>query len=269
MHPILFKIPLPFPIFGAEEFLLRSFGVLTMLGVLAGFVWLSLALRRIGVDGAEATGDLVTICVLTGFLGARWLYLAIHPEAWEGPLSLIAVWQGGIVSYGGFFGGALGGMWYARRHRIPIPRLGDAVLPALILGQAFGRIGCFLVGDDYGKPWDGPWAVSFPRVEGGLIPEHLIGVPLHPAQIYLSLMNLAIFGITAWLFARRRFDGQVLAATMALYAVGRFLVEYTRGDDVERGALGALSTAQWWSIGTLLLTGLLYTRFRRRAALLA
>jgi phosphatidylglycerol:prolipoprotein diacylglycerol transferase len=192
----------------------------------------------------------------------------VHPEVWHGPLSLIAVWEGGIVSYGGFFGGALGGMWYARRHRIPIARLGDAVLPALLLGQAFGRIGCFLVGDDYGRPWDGPWAVRFPDVEGGLIPAHLVGVPLHPAQLYLSLMNLAIFGATAWLFARRRFDGQVLAATMVLYAVGRFLVEYTRGDDVERGALGALSTAQWWSLATIVLAGLLFMRFRRRAVAL-
>jgi phosphatidylglycerol:prolipoprotein diacylglycerol transferase len=264
MHPIFFKIPLPFRIFEHEELVVRAFGVMTMLGVIAGFLWLARALRRIGVTERDAVGDLVTICVLTGFIGARWLYLVVHPEAWHGPLSLIAVWEGGIVSYGGFFGGALGGMWYARRHSIPIPRLGDAVLPALALGQAFGRIGCFLVGDDYGKPWDGPWAVRFPRVEGGLIPEHLVGVPLHPAQIYLSLMNLALFGITAYIFSRRRFDGQVLAATMALYSLGRFLVEYTRGDDIERGALGALSTAQWWSLGTAALAGLLYVRFRRR-----
>jgi phosphatidylglycerol:prolipoprotein diacylglycerol transferase len=262
MHPILFKIPLP----GFGDFPVRSFGVMTMLGVLAGAVWLSRALRRVGVTQPDAVGDLVTLCVLCGFLGARLIYVAVHPEVWHGPVSLIAVWEGGIVSYGGFFGGALGGMWYARRHRIPIPRLGDVVLPALALGQVFGRIGCFLVGDDYGRPWDGPWAVRFPRVEGGLIPEHLVGVPLHPAQLYLSLMNLAIFGAAAWLFARRRFDGQVLAATMALYAVGRFGVEYTRGDDVERGALGALSTAQWWSLGTIVMAGLLYARFRRRGA---
>ncbi|MHC5212243.1 MAG: prolipoprotein diacylglyceryl transferase [Planctomycetota bacterium] len=264
MHPILFKVPLPFSVFGHDEFVLQSFGVMTMLGVLAGALWLVRALRRIGLEERDAVGDLVTVCVLSGFLGARMLYVAVHPEVWHGPISLIAVWEGGIVSYGGFFGGALGGMWYARRHKIPVSRLGDAVLPALALGQVFGRIGCLLVGDDYGKPWDGAWAVRFPRVEGGLIPEHLVGVPLHPAQIYLSLMNLVIFLITAWLFTRRRFDGQVLAATMALYAIGRFLVEYTRGDDAERGGVGALSTAQWWSLGTIALAGVLYTRFRRR-----
>jgi len=141
------------------------------------------------------------------------------------------------------------------------------VLPALALGQAFGRVGCLLVGDDYGKPWDGPWAVTFPALEGGLIPPHLIGVPLHPSQIYLSLMNLAIFFITAWMFTRRKFDGQVMAATMVLYAIGRFLVEFTRGDDIERGFLGSLSTAQWWSLGTAALAAILFLRFRARGRL--
>src|SRR5678816_4433291 len=88
--------------------------------------------------------------------------------------------------------GALRGIWFARKRKLPIRRLGDAVLPALFLGQVFGRIGCFLVGDDYGKPWDGPWAIAFPKREGGLIPDELVGVPLHPTQLYLSLMDVVI-----------------------------------------------------------------------------
>jgi len=256
VHPILFKI---------FDHPITTFGVMVMFGVVAASLWLGGALRRLGVEQRDAVGDLVTATLISGFLGARILYLIIHPEAYHGLLSIVALWEGGIVSYGGFFGGALGGVWFARRHHLPFVRLGDAVLPALALGQAFGRVGCLLVGDDYGRPWDGPWAVTFSRLEGGLIPNHLVGVPLHPSQIYLSLMNLAIFGITAWLFARRRFDGQVLTATMLLYSVGRFLIEYTRGDDVERGSLGALSTAQWWSLGTAVLAVVLMLRFAARA----
>jgi phosphatidylglycerol:prolipoprotein diacylglycerol transferase len=258
MYPILFKV---------FDHPITTFGVMVMLGVVAASLWLGTALRRLGVEQRDAVGDLVTATLISGFLGARILYLIIHPEAYHGVLSIVALWEGGIVSYGGFFGGALGGVWFARRHKMSIARLGDAMLPALALGQAFGRVGCLLVGDDYGKPWDGPWAVTFPALEGGLIPPHLVGVPLHPSQIYLSLMNLAIFGITAWMFARRKFDGQVLAATMVLYAVGRFGIEYTRGDDVERGFLGSLSTAQWWSLGTAVLAALLFLRFRSRGRL--
>lgn len=249
MHPTLFTLHnLPW----IGDLPIRSFGVMVMLGVIAGSWWLSRALRAIGVERKEAASDLVTLSLLTGFLLARWTYLAIHPEAWHGPISLVAVWEGGIVSFGGFVGGAVGALWFARRRHIPFLRLGDAMLPALFLGQTFGRIGCFLVGDDYGRPWSGPWAVSFPKLPGGLIPDDLVGVPLHPAQLYLSVMSLMIFLITAAIFRRRKYDGQVLTATMVLFAVGRFLLEYTRGDDAARGIYGPLSAAQWAAMVILL-----------------
>jgi phosphatidylglycerol---prolipoprotein diacylglyceryl transferase len=255
VHPILFK-------FGEHS--VGTFGVMVMLGVIAGSLWLARALRRLGVTDKDAASDLVTIAVVTGLLGARWTYLAIHPSAFEGPLDLIALWKGGIVSYGGFFGGAAGAIWWARRRKLSIPRVGDAIMPALFLGQAFGRIGCFLVGDDYGRRWDGPWAVAFPAKEGSLIPPDLVGVPLHPSQLYLSAMNVVIFLVTSRLFARRRWDGQVLVVTMALYALGRFLIEFTRGDDAARGYFGDFSTAQWWSVATAAIALVLLVRWRPR-----
>jgi phosphatidylglycerol---prolipoprotein diacylglyceryl transferase len=255
MHPILFKI---------GSFELKSFGVMVMIGVLAGSWWLGRALARLKIAGREEVGDLVTVAIIAGFLGARLLYLAVHPEAFTDWYSPIALWQGGIVSVGGFLGGAAGAIWWARRRKASIPLLGDAMLPALFLGQTFGRIGCLLVGDDYGRPWNGPWAVTFPAIEGSLMPPHLIGVPLHPTQLYLSLMDLVIFAVTAWLLGRRRFDGQVMCITILLYAVGRFLVEYTRGDDEARGIYGAFSTAQWTSVLLVPLALALYMRWSRR-----
>jgi len=255
MHPILFKI---------GSFELKSFGVMVMIGVLMGSWWLGAALERLAIARKDEVGDLVTVSIIVGFLGARLLYLAVHPDAFHAWYSPIALWEGGIVSVGGFFGGALGAIWWGRRHRANIPRLGDAMLPALFLGQTFGRIGCFLVGDDYGRPWSGPWAVTFPQIHGSLMPPELIGVPLHPTQLYLSLMDLVIFLVTAWLLARRRFDGQVMCITILLYAIGRFVIEFTRGDDEARGIYGALSTAQWTSIGLVPLALALYVTWRRR-----
>jgi phosphatidylglycerol---prolipoprotein diacylglyceryl transferase len=254
MHPILFKI---------GEFELKSFGVMVMAGVLIASLWLGRALARLRIAEKEEVSDLVTVSILVGFLGARLLYLAVHPEAFHAWYSPIALWEGGIVSVGGFFGGAAGAIWWARRKRASIPRLGDAMLPALFLGQTFGRIGCLLVGDDYGRPWNGPWAVTFPPIEGSLMPPELIGVPLHPTQLYLSLMDLLIFAAMAWLLPRRRFDGQVMCLTILLYAAGRFAIEYTRGDDEARGIYGALSTAQWTSVLLVPLAAWLYLRWRR------
>jgi phosphatidylglycerol:prolipoprotein diacylglycerol transferase len=148
--------------------------------------------------------------------------------------------------------------------------VGDAVLPALILGQVLGRIGCFLVGDDHGHPWDGPWAVVFPAREGSLVqPEYITGaVPLHPSQLYLSLMNLVIFVLAARMFARRRFDGQVSAFVIVAYAVGRFCVEYTRGDDVARGWIDfgpvQLFTSQWISVVMVFIGAAVWMVMRNR-----
>lgn len=257
MHPYLFKI---------GEFPVRSFSVMVLLGVLVGAWWLGKALARQGVSGEGVLDHLVRNALIFGFLGARWLYLVVHPEAYKDPISLIALWEGGLVSYGGFVGGALGAWLFARKRGIPMARLGDALLPALAFGQIFGRLGCLLVGDDHGSAWDGPWAITFPDVEGSLMPPELIGVPVHPAQIYLSLMNAIIFAITATIYARRRFDGQVLGTGMILYAIGRSAIEMTRGDDAARGIYFGLSTAQWISVAVAAAGLLLLLRNRGRPA---
>jgi len=256
MHPILFHV---------GSFPVRSFSVMVLIGVLAAGWWLGRTLGRIGVTEERAVDQLLGYGLVFGLLGARLVYLAVHPEAYENVISLVALWKGGLVSYGGFFGGALGCWIWARKNGVPLVRLGDVCLPALSLGQVFGRVGCLLVGDDHGRPWDGPWAITFPAKEGGLIPPELVGVPLHPSQIYLSLMNLVIFSAMSWLLARRRFDGQVMCWTMLLYAVGRFGVEMTRGDDEARGIWGAFSTSQWISIATFAFAAWLLVRLRRRA----
>ncbi|MED5330952.1 MAG: prolipoprotein diacylglyceryl transferase [Planctomycetota bacterium] len=262
MYPILFRLE-NVPLF--DTLTLRSFGVLVLLGVIAGVFWMQRAFPRIGLKHPDAPSDVTMWMLLTGFFGARLVYLIIHPSAFHGPLSLIALWEGGIVSYGGFIGGAVGVAIYARKKRVPFLRIADAITPALCIGQAVGRWGCLLAGDDHGRPWDGPWAVTFPSIEETLIPPDLIGIPLHPAQIYLSLMNLILFLILARAFAKRRYAGQVLCLGMVLYPIGRFLVEYTRGDDISRGFWGAFSTAQWVSMIILCLALALWRRARQQA----
>ncbi len=260
MHPILYRFPDSIPLLGGNA--LRSFSVMVLIGVLMAAWWTGRALRAQGVNHPGAVDHLTRNALIFGFIGARMLYLVVHPEAYENLVSLIAVWKGGIVSYGGFFGGALGAWFFARRWKIPFARLGDGALPALFLGQVFGRIGCLLVGDDHGAPWDGAWAITFSGVPDSLIPADLVGIPLHPSQIYLSLMNVVLFLTCITIARRRKFDGQVFGIGLILYAIGRFLVEMTRGDDGARGIYGAFSTSQWVSIGTAVIGILMLIRLR-------
>jgi phosphatidylglycerol:prolipoprotein diacylglycerol transferase len=264
VHPILYRFPEAWPLVGGWP--IRSFSVMVLIGVLIAAWWLRQKLFAERTEENDRKFDsFLWRCLVVGFIGARLTYVAVHPEVYHGFLSLFAFWEGGLVSYGGFFGGALGGLWFCKSVGMKPAVLGDVALPALTLGQVFGRVGCLLVGDDHGAPWDGPWSVTFTGVPDSLIPPDLVGVPLHPSQIYLSLMNVVIFATAAWLYRRRRFDGQVMAVTMMMYAVGRFLVEYTRGDFEARGMFSGLSTAQWWSFATFALAAVLALRFRGAA----
>ena len=173
MHPILVKLgSLP----------ISSFGVMVTLGFLVGLYLARYLGRRHGVD-PDLLSDLFSWILVGAVLGARLLYVVVHHEEFSNPLDIVAIWKGGLVFYGGFFGAFASGILFLRLRR-PNARffeVADVCMPAGFLGLSIGRWGCFLVGDDYGRVTDVPWAVRFPNVEGSLLPAELIGKPLHPA----------------------------------------------------------------------------------------
>ena len=181
MYPTLFR-------FGSFE--VTTFGVLVALGALAGVWVFSRELRRSGLspDGVDAA----VIGVLGGMAGAKIVW-AIEFRG-DAPFFSLLFSRGGLSWFGGFLGGVGAGLWALRRRGIPLLPALAAAAPALAVGHAIGRIGCFLVGDDYGQPTDLPWAVAFPR---GLPPTT---VPVHPTQIY-EAVGLALI---AWLLIRWR-----------------------------------------------------------------
>ncbi len=144
--------------------------------------------------------------------------------------------------------------------------MADLCGPAIALGQAIGRIGCFMAGDDYGSPTHLPWAVTFTHPDAAEIGGAPLGVPLHPVQLYESLICLAIFFFLVWMTRRKRFDGQIILLYSGLYAVARFLLEFVRGD-ADRGFLlgGLLSTSQFIALAVLLLVIPLFVK-RKSAA---
>lgn len=237
MWPELFTIPfLDVP--------LRSFGLLVGTGFLVA-VWFGARLAaRYGADPAKDperfSGD-VAFWVLLGVLGGgRLAYVLLNWNQYAAhPLDALKIWEGGLVMYGGLILALVLGAWKAKRLGMPIWQSADYGLTAGFLGQAIGRVGCLLVGDDYGRPTDLPWAITFPDPlrPGSAFPPELAGIPVHPSQPYMTLKALALCAIGLWLLKRKRFHGQVASVLLMGYAVLRFLIEYTRGDAAARGGV--------------------------------
>ncbi|MGI8966975.1 MAG: prolipoprotein diacylglyceryl transferase, partial [Limisphaerales bacterium] len=134
-----------------------------------------------------------------------------------------------LVFYGGFIGACLATIIYTQRKKIPIWKFADVLTPSLSLGHFFGRIGCLMTGCCFGKQCDLPWAITFPPGHETHPPEQP-AIPVHPTQIYESLLNLGLYFFLGWLYRRKKFDGQIFAVYLICYAVLRSFVEIFRAD---------------------------------------
>ena len=157
--------------------------------------------------------------------------------------------------------------------------MADVAAPALALGYGIGRIGCFLVGDDYGRPTDLPWGIAFPvglpeTTAGNLRDLFHVKIPVsipdstlmrvHPTQLYETAMALAIWGVAMWMFRRRHQPGSIALVVLALLAVERFLVEILRAKDDR--FFGPFTLAQVISVAVLVLIGIIAWLRRGRLA---
>ena len=148
----------------------------------------------------------------------------------------------GFVVFGGIIGGILTGLLYCRIRKLVFFKYADVILPSVALAQGFGRIGCFLAGCCYGKETDSILAITFHESE--FAPNN---VPLIPTEIYSSLLDFVHFGVLLFIAGRKKKDGQVAACYLIFYSIGRFILEFFRGDLI-RGSVGVLSTSQFISL---------------------
>ena len=214
------------------------------LGALVGVWLLRRESRRSGLP--DAVVDVGIAGVIGGLLGAKLLWTFEH--AGEAPLLQLLTSRGGMSWFGGFAGGLTAGIVFMRRARLRLLPVLAAATPGLAAGHAIGRIGCFLVGDDYGHPSTLPWAVAFPD---GLPPTV---VPVHPTQLYEAIPLFAL----AVVFTRLRAAGTSDRAVFGLYLVSagalRFAIEFLR---VNEQVLSGLSVAHLASLAAMIAGGVL------------
>jgi phosphatidylglycerol:prolipoprotein diacylglycerol transferase len=291
MYPILFTIPgLDLPI--------RSFGVMVAAGFLVGSAIWSRLLARYGDDPEHdpERSSQVGLWVLVGILvGARALYVAVEVfRYWaaedgagmvgqqfvESPLEMLKIWQGGLVMYGAAAGGTLFGAICSRRVGLGLPSALDTAAVSAAFGLAVGRVGCLLVGDDFGaivperfRHLPFPITLRVPALEdlreGSLFANStppVAGEVLWATQPWMTI-NAVLLGLLGlWLLKRRSYRGQVALILVVLYAAGRAAIEAFRGDVIRGLWFGdTLSTSQLISlvIGVTAIAFLLKNRGRR------
>lgn len=265
MRPILFQLPFGIPLY--------AYGLMLTVSVIAGR-WL--AVRLAADDGLDA--KLADRCAAWTFVGAivgaRLLYVVTNLDQFASPLDVVAWWKGGVVAYGGFLGGLAAAIVFCASHTLPLLAWADCVAPSLCVGLALTRVGCFFAGCDFGRHWNGPWAVRFPagspasaqQVRLGLLPSvSMESLPVHPTQLYESLAGIVLLILVLTVRRRQQVSGQALAAFAVGYGLLRYAIEMVRAD-ADRGAIGPWSTSQFIAIATIVAaSALLYVRRSRVA----
>ncbi len=246
MHPDLFSIgPLTIPTYGF--FVALGFSVALLVTVKIG--------KARGFESTQIM-DMGFIIILCAIIGSRLGYVLLNPSPYiHHPLDIFKTWEGGLVFSGGLVFVVLVMTWYVKRHKLPFWSMADLWAPAIAIGQAIGRIGCFMAGCCFGKPTDVKWCVVFTHPKS-LAPHDIC---LHPTQLYSSLAGFIIFAILMLLTAKKRFDGQVFIWLVILHSSARLFIERFRGD--YRGVIPGTEMSVTQLITLLLLIAAVITLF--------
>lgn len=257
IYPLVFKL-------GWLE--ITGYGIMMMVGFLMGGWLITLELRRRGLY-EEYAADITVAAVVGGVVGAKLWYWILNGG------SLFS--RGVLVWYGGFIGGALAVMLNGWRLKVPIRWTLHLTAPALAAAYALGRIGCFIVNDDYGHPTNLPWGVKFPQ---GLPPstaqqmQETFGIPVppgtdpstvlavHPTQLYEVVLMLGAFMLLWKLRKSDRPIGWLFGVYLLLAGAERFLIEFVRAKDDR--FLGPLTLAQGTSLILVLIGTVVVARWK-------
>ncbi len=260
-------------LFSIGPFVLHSYGLCMAVGIVCAYAILCRLAKRRGFSENDLS-NAVMVAVCAGIVGARAFYVAEHWTAQYAadPVSCFKIWEGGLMYYGGLIVGALALVAWCRFKRMPLASVVDCFAVVLPVGQAFGRIGCFLNGCCYGRTSDSFLAVRYPvnsipfveQMNAGLLERGAASsLPVLPSQLFETFGCFAISALLYALSVRKNppAPGRVAAWYFVAYAVLRSCIEMTRAD--ERMHVGPLTIAQAISVGLLLLAGLIFLLTRK------
>lgn len=231
MRPILFSIG-PVNIYG--------YGFMIALGILVAFFVASKRAPKYDLI-PDAVYNIGLVAAISGLLGAKILFCIVEFQSFMADPAGILFSGNGFVVFGGLISGVLVCLWYCKKKGYDFFRYFDLIMPSIALAQGFGRIGCFLAGCCYGAETESAFSVTFHASQ--LAPN---GVKLIPTQLMSSAGDFLIAFILIYTAKRIKRKGNIGALYIALYSVGRFIIEFFRAD--YRGSIGPLSTSQAISI---------------------
>ena len=228
-------------LFSIGPFTVYGYGLMIAIGILAAYVTAEYRAKKHGLD-PDKIFYLVIWAVVGGFAGAKVLYFLTRlKDIMENPRVLLDLADGFVV-YGGIIGGIFSAMAYCKIKKMPFLKYFDLVMPSVALAQGFGRIGCFLAGCCYGRETDSALGIVFHN--SSYAPN---GVKLLPTQLISSGLDFMLCIVLILLDRKKKGDGQIAGAYLVLYSIGRFILEFYRGDLI-RGNVGALTTSQFIAI---------------------
>lgn len=253
MYPILFKIgPLT----------IQTVSIFHTLGFYIGIYWVVKNAKKYKFDKDKIL-ELALVITVFSIIGARVFSILFDGSLnyyLNHPADMLKVWNGGFTFYGGFIFAVIAGLWYIKKHKFDLWSVTDLFAPALALGLAIGRIGCFASGDSYGKPTDLPWAVIYTDSHS-MAP---VGIPIHPTQLYSVITNSLIFLFLIYLKKKQQFKGENFVIFLILYSITRSFVEKFRDDPRGVYLNGLISTSQVISIFVIITGILLYTFLKKK-----
>jgi phosphatidylglycerol:prolipoprotein diacylglycerol transferase len=249
MYRALFDLPsLGVLLRPADVFVLLAIGTVLILGPR----W---AAALEGVDSRATRRCLLVLAVIT-LVGGRLHFMLNYPQAFAGrPLAALKLWSGGLHIPGGIIALALAAPWVTRWFAVPLGRFADGITPAMGIGIAVARTGCFLQGCCFGGPCDHFWCLVFPAGSSPFLMHQMLGVlpegaehslPVHPLQLYYVASGLAISGVALWLRRRKRYDGQVALVALLMFSLISVAgLEFFRADYQPRVYWGPLPQLTW------------------------
>ena len=254
MHPILFEV---------GSITVYSYGFMIALGIIAGMAYLIVAgKKQVGLTFDQANTLFLYIFFAAIVGGKLFLFLEDPNTYIQNPEKLFT--GRGFVFYGSFLLAIPTMWWFFKKHQLHPYRMLDVMAITTCLVHMFGRIGCFFAGCCHGRPTDSFLGVTFTHPACYADPLH---TPLYPTQLFEAVYIFLIMLFLFTLKTRQRFYGQLFLSYLMLYAVGRFILEFFRGDTGRGFVLDAVSHSQFIALCVLAVVVLVYFRWSKKTVI--